>query len=163
MDVYIYSKLPNFIQLPLTWTKLCHIKRDHLVNHLRWIFTFHSDNTNHCDICLQLYDRSPQNLARWCTACLSSAPAVTNLTLTSRMRAADMPQRSVLLHQQISRLMAAVRHLVFLKLKFLTATHIRDMFCTNVSTFVEICHCCRDVAIFRVFSVKCKNALDDRA
>ena len=94
---------------------------------------------------------------------LSSAPAVTNLTLTSRMRAADMPQRSVLLHQQISRLMAAVRHLVFLKLKFLTATHIRDMFCTNVSTFVEICHCCRDVAIFRVFSVKCKNALDDRA
>jgi len=30
--VHIYAKLQNFIQLSLTLTKLCHIKRDHLVN-----------------------------------------------------------------------------------------------------------------------------------
>jgi len=30
--VHTYAKIQNFIQLPLTLTKFCHMKRDHLVN-----------------------------------------------------------------------------------------------------------------------------------
>ena len=53
-------KLLNFIQLSPTTcvTKLCHIKRDHLV-----IF-YISLQTRKIPISLQQYDRSPRNLAR---------------------------------------------------------------------------------------------------
>ena len=64
-----YQILFNYL-LTTCVTKLCHIKRDHLV-----IF-YISLQTRRIPISLQQYDRSPQNLARWRGTCLSSAQAV---------------------------------------------------------------------------------------
>jgi len=46
-------------------------------------------------------------------------------------------------------------------LKFLTAAHFRDTFCSNLPNFVEIGHTIAEISRFYCVLVKCKNSLND--
>jgi len=58
--------------------------------------------------------------------------------------------------------MAAASHLGILKLKFVTANHFRDIFCTIALNVVELGQIVAEISHFSHFQVKCKNSPDDR-
>ena len=58
---------------------------------------------------------------------------------------------------------AFVRHLGFLKLKFLTAVHFIETFHVIVPNFVEFGLTLQRYCNFCIFLLKCKNSLDNRA
>ena len=128
------QKLQTFISLFLTLTKLCHVKHDHLVN-----FYISLEKSKKIVISLQQHDRSSQNLAWWCTTCLSSAPPIKSNFKNPR-RGRPMCSRDpfciIVRYCSFSIFRrAAVCHLRNLKLKFLTASRLRDVLHLHTFTF----------------------------
>jgi len=89
MNVYIYAKLQNFIQFSPTVTKLCHIKHDRLVS-----FYISLENCEKLRY-LQQYDRSLQNLTRWCRTYRWSASLLVSISKNPTRRTVDTPERPV--------------------------------------------------------------------
>ena len=152
--VHVYIKLPNLFQLglSLTLTKWCYIKHDHWASSEFLHFTWQTWKTM---ISLQRYDQSSQNLAQWCS--FSSAQVVNKITLKNRTwRMADALEKPILHHHDILWffkifIMAAFCNLWFLKLKFVTAVHFRDMFNISMPNFVDISHTTAEISQFFTF------------
>jgi len=89
MNVYIYAKLQNFIQFSTTVTKLCHIKHDRLVS-----FYMSLENIEKLRY-LQQYDRSLQNLTRWCRTYRWSASLLVSISKNPTRRTVDTLERAV--------------------------------------------------------------------
>jgi len=58
---------------------------------------------------------------------------------------------------------SVVRHLGFLKLKFLTVVHFRDMFCISVTNFVYIGHTVARISRFFAFSSVIQKKFTERS
>jgi len=92
--------------------------------------------------------------------CVLSVTPIKNFILNNpRWRTADTLEKFVLHHRNLWIFKtAAVLYLGILKMKFLTANHLRNMFCVIKLNFVEMGRmCCRDVAFFVFFKLRALN------
>jgi len=116
------------IRLSLTVTKLCHIKRSHLVNF--YISLLKREN---CDVFVTVWF-SPQNLACWCKTCLSNAsPLKINFNDPRWQTRIIIKYCNVLIFKIV-----AIRYLGIFKLKIFNSLHFRDTFCVITLNFVEL-------------------------
>jgi len=138
LHVHTDAKLPHFIQLSQAFTKLCHIERDHAVNHLVNFYSLLEKREKLRYLCYSM-----TCLARWCRTCRKWTGRQKFNSKNPRWLTTDALEREtpVLHRHEISRCfdvkMAAVRHVGFLKVKFLTANHHRDTFYITVPSCVE--------------------------
>jgi len=135
------------MQLSPTVKKLCHTKCDDLVN-----FYISLEKQRQLVISLQQYDQSPQI---WHDYAAHVSQMHRLLRIILNIQGGGWPK---LLRDPFCIIMgyrdflifkiAALRRLGFLRLKFLTSMHFRDMFCMIVQNHVQIGHTVAEILQF---------------